>query len=158
MFAVANLRKVPRPFLTLIIGLLPYYYDYLYPNQSVDLNRCIYNQMSDTPRQENGKCKTGEEECEDCRTRPVEDLASVHFTNCLKPWHCVAHQQEGLTHELCRKMHQEWFRVRSMLEKAWGRNATGPGQWHREQFYGFCTRHGKKGYLNITQPFLPSFD
>ena len=73
-----------------IQGLLPYYYDILSPGQSIDLNRCVYNQMADNPKQDNGKCKTGEEQCEDCRTRPISDIVSMHFTNCLKPWHCVS--------------------------------------------------------------------
>jgi hypothetical protein len=148
-----------------VTGLLPYYYDVLHTGEAIDLNRCLHDQMADNPRSPNrndptkpGKCNDGQEECEDCRERPMEDIVSVHFTNCLKPWHCMAHHQGGLEHELCRKMHHEWFRVRSDLEKTWGRNPTSNGTWYTEQFYGFCSRHGKKGYQPITRPFLPSFD
>lgn len=141
-----------------IQGLLPYYYDVLHPGQSVDLNRCIHDQMADDPRDDRqGKCNTGEDECEDCRVRPVGDLVSVHFTNCLKPWHCVAHQKKDLEHELCQKMHHEWFRVRSDLEETWGHNATGNGTFFPDMFFGFCKRHGKKGYMPISRPFRPSF-
>ena len=73
-------------------GIIPYYYDYLHPNTSVELNRCVYNQMCDNPRDEptvhdivHGKCRTGESECEDCRSRPLEDVATAHFTLCQKP-------------------------------------------------------------------------
>eukprot|EP00546_Thalassionema_frauenfeldii_P011274 CAMPEP_0178915932 /NCGR_PEP_ID=MMETSP0786-20121207/12327_1 /TAXON_ID=186022 /ORGANISM="Thalassionema frauenfeldii, Strain CCMP 1798" /LENGTH=364 /DNA_ID=CAMNT_0020589149 /DNA_START=288 /DNA_END=1379 /DNA_ORIENTATION=- len=31
-------------------GIIPYYYDYLNPGTSLELNRCIYNQMCDNPR------------------------------------------------------------------------------------------------------------
>jgi hypothetical protein len=76
-----------------IQGILPYYYEYLKNGtKSVELNRCLYNQMADNPRNKkttgeevNGKCRTGQLECEDCRTRPLEDILSFHFTVCQKP-------------------------------------------------------------------------
>ena len=146
-------------------GLFPYYYDILHEGRAVDLNRCIYNQMCDDPRDENkkdpsqpGKCNTGEDDCEDCRLRPVEDLISVHFTVCRKPWHCMAHSQDNIEHWLCRKIHREWFRLRSELEHNWGRNATGTGNWNEYNCYGFCSRHGQKGYQPISRPFLPTFN
>jgi len=140
-------------------GLIPYYYDVIRNGEeSVDLNHCIYNQMADVPRSgPKLKCTTGEDECEDCRLTPLENIVSAHFTNCLKPWHCVSHKADNIEHWLCRKLHHEWFRIRSALEQNWGRNATGPGPWAPEHFLGFCQRFGKKGYLNITRPFLPTF-
>mmetsp|Transcript_17186 Transcript_17186/g.26046 ORF Transcript_17186/g.26046 Transcript_17186/m.26046 type:complete len:369 (+) Transcript_17186:118-1224(+) len=73
-------------------GIIPYYYDYLNPGTSLELNRCIYNQMCDNPRDQrtindvvHGKCRTGEKNCEDCRSRPLEDVVTAHFTLCQKP-------------------------------------------------------------------------
>ena len=52
-------------------GLIPYYYDVLHPNEGVELNRCIYNQMADNPKDKRtvndipqGRCRTDQEECE----------------------------------------------------------------------------------------------
>lgn len=147
-----------------IQGLFPFYYDVLQKGESVDLNRCQFNQMGDDPRAETrkdgepGKCHTGEEECEDCRLTPVGNLVSAHFTICLKPWHCMAHTTEDISHWLCRKMHHEWFLLRSQLEQSWGRNTTGHGNFKKEMFLGFCSRHGKKGYQKISRPFLPNYE
>jgi hypothetical protein len=74
-------------------GIIPYYYDYLHPGSAVELNRCVYNQMCDNPRDKrtindvvNGNCRTGEKDCEDCRSRPLEDVVTSHFTLCQKPY------------------------------------------------------------------------
>lgn len=80
-----------------IQGILPYYYDFLKGgNKSVELNRCVYNNMADNPRNRktvddvvHGKCMTGKRDCEDCRTRPAEDIFNFHFTCCMKPWWCL---------------------------------------------------------------------
>jgi hypothetical protein len=82
-----------------IQGLIPYYYEYLHPDHEgggVELNRCIYNQMSDHPSNENGRCRTGQEaeECEDCRKRPLNDIVTAHFTICQKPWKCLPFKQD----------------------------------------------------------------
>jgi hypothetical protein len=120
--------------------------------------------MADDPRSQNqqdptklGKCRTSEEVCEDCRDRPVENIVSMHFTICLKPWHCQAHDRPGKEHDMCAKMHNQWFRIRSGLELAWGRSAYGKGKWFPELFYGFCNRYGKKGYIPVSRPFSPTF-
>lgn len=74
-------------------GIIPYYYDYLHPGTAVELNRCVYNQMCDNPRDKrtiddvvHGNCRTGETDCEDCRSRPLEDVITSHFTLCQKPY------------------------------------------------------------------------
>ena len=70
-------------------GIIPYYYDYLHMHEAVELNRCVYNQMADNPKDKRtvndipqGRCRTNEEECEDCRNRPLEEVVSTHFTLC----------------------------------------------------------------------------
>jgi hypothetical protein len=58
-------------------GIIPYYYNVLHPGQAVELNPCVYNQMAINPRTGktindvvSGDCRTGQAECEDCRSRP----------------------------------------------------------------------------------------
>jgi hypothetical protein len=140
-------------------GILPYYYDVLHPGETIDLNRCIYDQMCDNPRNKktvndivNGKCLTEELECEDCRSRPLEDIISVHFTICQKPWNCLAHKQDVIQQRLCRKLTHEWFRIRSDLEKSWGRSGVGEGKWDTSNFFGYCKSERRKGYLPIKIP------
>ena len=140
-------------------GLLPYYYDVIKPGHAVELNRCIYNNMCDNPRDKrtvndvvDGKCRDGRDDCEDCRSQPVEDIVTTHFTLCQKPWLCTPHDVDALQHRLCRKLHHEWFRIRSSLEESWGQGAYGPGNYQREEFYGFCTKRSENGYVPVDLP------
>lgn len=142
-------------------GLIPYYYDVIKPGFAVELNRCIYNNMCDNPRDKktvndvvDGNCRDGRDDCEDCRSQPLEDIVTTHFTLCQKPWLCIPQDQDQIQHRLCRKLHNEWFRVRSSLEESWGRVAFGPGQYQKEQFYGFCEKRSEKGYVRIDHPSL----
>lgn len=141
-------------------GLIPYYYNYLHPGTSVELNRCVYNQMSDNPRtgktineKPSGECRTGESDCEDCRVRPIEDVVTTHYTVCQKPWHCLPHESDSIQHRLCRQLHREWYRIRADLEKSWGRSGEGSASYRKDQFFGYCKTSGKKGYLPIEQPY-----
>jgi hypothetical protein len=142
-------------------GIVPYYYDVLQPGQSLELNRCVFNQMSDDPREptidENktilGVCLTGETECEDCRARPVDDIVTAHFTICQKPWWCHAHTGDMIEHRLCRNLMREWFLVRSDLEKSWGRPGRGPGSYETDTLFGFCKGHGDPSYIPIEPPY-----
>ena len=141
-------------------GLIPYYYNYLHPGQSVELNRCIYNQMCDNPRTGrtvndvvSGDCRTGKKDCEDCRNRSVEEVVTVHYTLCQKPWTCVTHAQNMIQHRLCRKLVKAWYEVRSDMERSWGRSGQGPGSYDPGQFFGYCNGAQKKGYIPIAEPY-----
>jgi hypothetical protein len=144
-------------------GLIPYYYDVLHPGQSVSLNNCVYNNMANNPSDEptvndilKGKCRSGKRmaECEDCRKTPLEQIVSTHFTNCAKPWLCIPYGHDLIEHRLCRKLGHEWFRIRSDLEKSWGRSGVGPGNWHQKrQFYGYCKKAQGDGYIPIELPY-----
>ena len=141
-------------------GLIPYYYNYLHRGQSVELSRCIYNQMADNPRTGrtvndvlHGDCRIGTKECEDCRNRPLQDVVTTHFTLCQKPWLCQSHSQDALQHRLCRKLTGEWYRIRSDLEVSWGRPGTGPGDHQKEFFKGYCNTYGHSGYIPIKKPY-----
>eukprot|EP00977_Amphora_coffeiformis_P009226 scaffold2102_cov161-Amphora_coffeaeformis.AAC.10 len=141
-------------------GLIPYYYNYLHPGQSVELNRCIYNQMCDNPRDGktvndvvSGNCRTGADDCEDCRSRSVEEVVTTHYTLCQKPWWCIPHGQDQIQHRLCRKLVHAWYTVRSDLERSWGRSGTGPGKYDKDQFLGYCNSAMKGGYIPIAEPY-----
>jgi lipopolysaccharide biosynthesis glycosyltransferase len=141
-------------------GIIPYYYNVLHTGQAVEVNRCIYNQMCDNPRTGrtlndvvSGVCRTNEDECEDCRSRSLEDVVTTHFTLCQKPWWCLAHTQDAIQHRLCRKLHHEWYKIRSELEQSWGRSGRGPGSFDKDQFYGYCKASGKNGYFPIAKPY-----
>lgn len=141
-------------------GLIPYFYDILHPNEAVELNRCIYNQMCDNPKDKptvkdetHGRCRTNQETCEDCRSRPLEQVVTAHFTLCQKPWLCLPQDSDIIQQRLCRKLHHEWHRIRSDLERRWGRNEIGNGSYQPDQFFGHCNSNGKKGYLPIELPY-----
>ena len=141
-------------------GIVPYYYNVLHEGQSLVLNRCVYNQMCDNPRDQptrndivSGTCRTGETDCEDCRSRPLPDVVTVHFTLCQKPWWCLPHTQDAIQHRLCQGLTREWYRVRSEMEKSWGRSGQGSGDYHPDIFFGYCEHSGHKGYTPIGEPY-----
>lgn len=141
-------------------GLVPYYYDVLYPGQAVELNRCIYNQMCDNPRTGktvndvvSGNCRIGTAQCEDCRSRPLEDVVTTHFTLCQKPWWCLPHTQDVIQHRLCKKLTREWYKIRSEMEASWGRSGRGSGDFKTDTFFGYCSKSGHSGYLQIERPY-----
>ena len=146
-----------------IQGICSYYYDHLHPGTAVELNRCYYNAMADAPRQSEraktkaGMCRDGRKECQDCRDVNVEDVKSVHFTLCNKPWKCPnwAGMEEKAVH-ICQKFHTEWFRVRADLEKTLAAGKGGeyknPSGTHKpEIFRGYCKSAYERGYIPIGQ-------
>ena len=64
--------------------LIPYYYDHFHPGTGIELNRCVYNNIADSPRENNdgsGSCKDGHnrsgkiDKCEDCRSCPIDEVS-----------------------------------------------------------------------------------
>ena len=103
-----------------IQGFLAYIYAELYPEHSVEINRCIYNTMVyDEPLDNHGKCRTGEVKCNDCRITPLEDIKLVHYAMCQDPWYCTL-PTVGHPPERCRHVLTEWFRVRQGLDQQRG--------------------------------------
>jgi hypothetical protein len=39
------------------------------------------------------------------------------------------------------------------VEKSWGGSGFGNGTFDEEHFYGHCLSRGKKGYVNLVNPF-----
>ena len=155
-------------------GIIPYYYDYLHPGSGVELNYCIYNNMASNPRDKptrndivSGHCRDGynrpdkHDQCADCRSQPIEDIVTTHFTLCQKPWECLAQSADRIQERLCRKFHHEWYRIREDFEtnvlqrkhvhltsKEEVVKARG-GDYDIEHFRGYCKGHGAKGYISI---------
>ena len=137
-------------------GIVPYFYDEIKPNTSVELSRCIYNAQADNPKtlpsHSVGDCRDGRPDCQDCRESDVSTLVTAHFTLCQKPWNCLPHNDYDIRHKLCRQMHHEWFRIRKDLEDSWQIQEQVKGKFQEEQFFGFCHRQGKKGYISMQVP------
>lgn len=141
-------------------GLLPLYFQILHPGTSVELNWCVWDNMASPSRdgnlvngKPNGTCFTQQENCEDCRNRPIADVALAHFTVCQKPWLCMAWRNDAITDRLCRAFHHAWFQERSALEQSWGRSGYGDGTWDRDHNFGNCRYYGAKGYHKIELPY-----
>eukprot|EP00656_Telonema_subtile_P027927 TRINITY_DN30137_c0_g1_i1.p1 TRINITY_DN30137_c0_g1~~TRINITY_DN30137_c0_g1_i1.p1 ORF type:complete len:382 (-),score=77.92 TRINITY_DN30137_c0_g1_i1:163-1308(-) len=92
-------------------GLVPYFYQHVYePTKSkrrtiVQLDSGLYN------NQGLKKPKVGRMEAD----YPIEEVATVHFTFCQKPWRCVSSQTP-----ICKSMHEHWWKARNQLEKQMG--------------------------------------
>ena len=146
-----------------IQGICSYFYDEKHAGSGVELDKCYYNVMADPPRQgEEGKCRDGRDECQDCRDTPLEEIYSVHFTLCQKPWHCPPlYSAPEKTKAICNKFHGEWFRIREDLDRfrAQERNVGGnevvgeyvkpKGVYKPEIFRGFCNSGQARGYIPL---------
>jgi len=139
-----------------IQGICSFYYDYKHPGTGVELNKCYYNHMADAPRQKNnGKCRDGREECQDCRDVALEEIYSVHFTLCSKPWKCpMKVGSSDKESSICAKFHGEWFRIRedydrkrAMEEGVVYKKPT--GSYKPDVYRGYCTSNGERGYVPI---------
>lgn len=136
-----------------IQGICAYFYGMIHPKQGVELDRCKVNAMVDSPHFKSGKCRDGRSTCEDCRLTPLEDVMSVHFTLCGKPWECRTSWDIENQH-LCSSLHREWFRVRRSFEESridnvslWQLPNLGDGAFQPETYFGYCT--GPGGYIPI---------
>lgn len=159
-----------------IQGLAAMYYSHLHPENAVELNRCYYNNMVDCPypkkydEPENQHikqrlCISLQETCEDCRKTPINDIFSIHLTNCFKPWHCVYNGRAGKTSfapNPCVQHHYEWYRIRYLLEAKWKgieANTTRIEDAHRFPLknlsFGFCEGPGPQKYTAISPELLP---
>lgn len=142
-------------------GLMPYYFQVLYPGRALELNWCIWNNMASPSRDHGnknqdpvGKCLTRQEDCEDCRARPLSDIGLIHFTVCQKPWLCYLHGSDDLAHRLCHDMHHAWFAARAAMEVSWGRPGNGTHhKYYPDHFLGYCRSHGASGYQRIAKPY-----
>lgn len=120
-------------------GLMAYYYDQKRPGTFVELNQCRYNHMGmDTkynykgrlPNRgwDKGRCRNDQEECEQCMETDVNDIYSIHFTTCHKPWKCISKgsnefginkqtiQEFRVNLKHCYELHRIWHEYRIDFE------------------------------------------
>ena len=166
-------------------GLMGYYYDHIRPNTAVELNQCRYNHMGldiryNGPKRwgKKGMCRNNHKDdvCEDCMVTEPELIYSAHYTQCRKPWACIAvgfpgGKKPNSTHRYdfaidtndcildhCMMLLEKWHFVRHDLEtKLW--NLTGDdsilqegrnGTYRSDVFLGHCTEDGKDGYIKLS--------
>ena len=129
-----------------IQGLVAHYYDFVRPNTAIELNRCLHNTMADNPRDKKGHCRNGAKECEDCRSRNIDDIFSAHFTICQKPWICP---HASPYPRLCAKLHRRWFQARKELEMSRGTFTEKEGKHDPNTFLGYCESPMSRGYIPI---------
>jgi hypothetical protein len=149
-------------------GLVPYYFHVLDERRHVvELSWCRYNHMNVKPTEpvkfpgtnsSRETCRNNREECEDCRDRKLEEISSVHFTICQKPWWCEPHQLNPKLDDkmrLCHQLHQTWFDFRSEMEASWGRTGRGSSVEEKfaAQFHGYCSGNGEFAYEPIQLPY-----
>ena len=151
-------------------GLLAYVYDEIYPNTYMELNQCKYNHMGMDVKKR-GKCRNNLPTCEDCMETPLEEIYSIHYTACRKPWLCpsVGDKEdknnrgktipEDVVHvSHCLKLQSVWHTFRSDLEdKLFNltndntiREQGQSGTHMKEYFQGHCKGHGYMNYLGIS--------
>ena len=127
-------------------GFLSYIYGHVYPpDTSVELNRCVYDNMHDPVRFEDGRkkgqCRTLKPTClHDCQNIPFSQVKVAHLTLCSKPWRCRTYYQ-GFT--LCSEFLQAWFKLRRRLESTeWGQDfePPTPDMWLYNASMGYCRK------------------
>ena len=98
--------------------------------------------------------------CDDCRITSIEQVKTIHYTACKKPWNCpTAREGPKQRHridpslvdiDMCYKLHREWFQIRKEFEelhysvtKNEGIIGKGKGDYKKEYYLGYCTGEGK---------------
>mmetsp|Transcript_15179 Transcript_15179/g.18479 ORF Transcript_15179/g.18479 Transcript_15179/m.18479 type:complete len:460 (-) Transcript_15179:60-1439(-) len=134
-----------------IQGVCAFFFDGLHPGTAVELNRCIYNSMSDSPKRTTTKgelkCLDGKETCEDCRDTDISLIKSVHFTLCQKPWVCPVHVVAHAP--LCKMFHRKWFEIRKDLDNELKLRQLDIDYDASDAFLGYCAREGQKGFVRF---------
>ena len=151
-------------------GLMAYYYDVHVPGTWIELNNCRYNAVSADVTKK-GACKSGRATCEDCRSTPVDQLYSIHYTACRKPWQCIATKHNDpnnpferkysipvdiVDYDQCMQRQKVWHGMRTDLEDQLY-DLTGDasirqgqrGDYNKEFFQGHCSEDQSKGYLRL---------
>jgi len=160
-------------------GLIAYYYDEFAPNSWMELNQCRFNHMGMDVRyrappnfQKNrgrtGDCRNNRVYCEDCMVTDVEQIYSVHYTQCRKPWSCIgignsvdkvnklAIDENNVNLEHCMELMTMWHKLRTNLENRMisltqdKKIESGQaGGFKPEVFFGHCNENGASGYIPI---------
>jgi hypothetical protein len=107
-------------------GLLLYYHTHYHnPQSSLEIDRCVYNNVGDIPyiRVEGKKyCRDTqlefkENNCRDCREAPLNRMRSVNYSACREPWGC---RDFGIRSGICEALHDVWHEMRAELRMEQG--------------------------------------
>jgi hypothetical protein len=172
-------------------GAAAYMYDILYPNHAVALNPCVYNQVvadvlwrGPKKMEHENQCRQYPHKghyvfanntpefgaCQDCRSLPVAETKTVHYTACKKPWECYPsdprvprdksqkYRLSQLTNKTtCHLLFAEWFKLRRELEDQLLAASDGElkpsrrdGEYLSEAFLGYCNSPGS--YIPMKPP------
>ncbi|CAM9448997.1 unnamed protein product, partial [Ascophyllum nodosum] len=127
-----------------IQGLLAYFYHVIAPGTAIELDRCIYNHMSDSD-----KCRSapylmvttdgnygkmgGNAVVDQLGEVNVLPIKSVHFTqSCAKPWKCAEFRMGAKHPGPCASLQSEWLEGRHTLFRDRGlpfKEACGAGSY-----------------------------
>jgi len=108
--------------------------------------------------------------CDDCRITPIDDVRTIHYTACKKPWSCPTartnnndkKQRHRINTDLtnitmCMNLHMEWFKIRKefdelhyFVSKDKDIVTRNTGTYNPEYFLGYCEEEGK--YIPIKFP------
>jgi hypothetical protein len=154
----------------------------------MELNQCRYNHMGMDVRMRSepsyfprlhGKCRNNEETCEDCMVTPLEQIYSIHYTQCRKPWNCIGEPKLDKSQKMniptdsvhldhCLELQTIWHSMRYDLEvkleelsKKAGTSANVKPRALAEQTYkhtvfrGHCTDNGGDYYIPIDPALYP---
>jgi hypothetical protein len=95
-------------------GLLAYFAVLVEPTLAFPIDPCVYNSMATTKI---------------CRRVDYNDVKSIHYTVCQKPWEC--HQGDN---SICAKFLHAWWLVRNDLERVQGISPVGRCCGSRSEF------------------------
>lgn len=145
-------------------GLMPYYFHILNPGHSIEMHNCRYNHMNVEPttkrkvpgsNQTQDTCWNNREMCEDCRNKKLEEISSIHFTVCTKPWLCEPHFIDDDKTRLCHESLATWYEQRAEMEVSWGRTERPirAGDGIAARTVGYCSGSGPTAYEAIQLPY-----
>jgi hypothetical protein len=151
-------------------GLIAYYYDVHVPGTWVELNNCRYNAVRAIVVRR-GQCLSKRPTCEDCRTTKLEDIYSIHYTACRKPWTCIAYRSDDpekrfprmnampvdiIDYDHCMASRRVWHEYRLDLENKLyeltrdeGIKRGQIGNYTKDYFLGHCAAEQSNGYLRL---------
>jgi lipopolysaccharide biosynthesis glycosyltransferase len=149
-------------------GLVAYYYDVFVPGTWLELNNCRYNAIGASVVKK-GECKSNRQFCEDCRYTSTQNISSIHYTACRKPWTCIATKHSDnqfkrkdtipvdiVDYDHCMEVQEIWHNMRKDLEdKLYSITKdrrildAQKGPYNKKFFGGHCTEDQSKGYLRL---------
>jgi len=108
--------------------------------------------------------------CDDCRETPIDQLTTIHYTACKKPWSCPTARTNNndktqrhridvaLTNAtMCMLLHQEWFKIRREFDELYYSVSKDKkilsrriGKYNEEFYLGYCETESK--YLSMIFP------